>query len=95
MDKTGFSTMFVKKLEKTSCKARGACSLAASKSSSLMGNKKLPTTASNAAMKVLSKYLDTTVLKREPRPPLALATDDMTSNATKMGAIAFKELTKT
>lgn len=95
MDKTGFETMFVNKLENTSCKAPGAGSFAASKRSSFTGNKKLPTTASNAAMKVLSKYLDTTVLKREPRPPPALATDDMTSNATKMGAIAFKELTKT
>ena len=89
----GFDTILVNRLVNTSPKEIGVCSVDTSVISNVTGKMKLPATASNAAMNELSKYLDTTVRNREPRRPLAFATDATMRMKTKMGAMAFKALT--
>ena len=89
----GFDTILVNRLVNTSPKEIGVCSVDTSVISNVTGKMKLPATASNAAMNELSKYLDTTVRNRDPKRPLAFATDATMRMKTKMGAMAFKALT--
>jgi hypothetical protein len=53
----------------------------------------LATTAHNAAINVLSRYLNITLRKRLPNLLLALAIEAITNTATNTGAIAFNALT--
>ena len=87
-------TMLFSRVRRTSAMPLGADSTAASVRVRVMGNRKLPITATPAARKVVSIYRTTTVRKRLPMPTLALAREAMTSTNTSTGATAFSAPTK-
>ena len=86
--------MLFSRVRRTSAMPLGADSTAASVRVRVMGNRKLPITATPAARKVVSIYRTTTVRKRLPMPTLALAREAMTSTNTSTGATAFSAPTK-
>ena len=96
MDRTGFDTMFVSRVENTSESPPGDVPSAGSACSLMLtGKRELPITATRAASRVVVRYRLMTVRKRGPSPPRALAIDAATRTATRIGAMALRALTNT
>jgi len=95
METMGLVTILVRRLTNTSERSPGGAWSTTSRSCSVTGNRKLPTTAHNAAINVLSRYLEITTLNLGPKPEPALAILAATSVTTRTGAMAFSALTNT